>query len=1151
MTGSGRYALCQKRTSMQVLNGNRRYSASDICFFLECQHLTATDLVHLKTPLVKASDSDEIKLIQARGLSHEAAFLAHLKQRYANTVDVSAQGAQTLADKARLTREAMQCGVDIIFQGTLEDGHYVGHADFLKKVPQPSMLGDYSYEVIDTKLARSPKAKFIVQLAFYSRLLGKVQGYMPRLMHLVLGNATLQETSYPVREYANYLDSVLGRFERFVSTDEPPFTYPEPCDHCHLCHWSVRCREQRDQDDHLSQVANISRSQIRKLHLAGIQTLEQLGEMSEPFRVPGVTIESLVRLRQQARLQVEERLKGKPVYQLLPYEAGRGLARLPPPAEGDLFFDMEGNPLEPGGLEYLFGLYIDQAGNQYFKSFWAHSRHEEKQAFETFIDFVTQHLEHYPRAHVYHYASYEESALKRLMAQHGTREAQVDWLLRNGKLVDLYKVVREAVRVSAPSYSIKAIERFYMPPRDGEVTTAGASIVFYENWKLSQDADLLEKIERYNEDDVRSTYKLRSWLLTLREPGTTDVPQATPQEEKTSSLQTSQEVTEHERRLESYRQRLLGALPDDESLLDAPALQKVLIYQLLDFYRRMDKPVWWDMFRRQDMMSDELIDDAESLAGLEYLDTLPDPQGNNHLYRYRFPEQETKLRAGSTGVIVETSKSIKLHELDRDQCLATFRCSKANPPPEIFDMGPGAPINSKTLQQALFRYADAVLEGQPAFRAIADFLGRKHPRVQGIQAGQPLLNRNLPFMAAIKGVVHNLDESTLFIQGPPGAGKTYTGSHLILDLLMAGKRIGIASNSHHAIHNLLAAVESRAQEARFAFTGLKKSTGGNDETRFESRHVSSVDKASVLIKRWLELETGLVAGTVWLFADQQMTQSLDYLFIDEAGQVSLANFVAMGMSARNIVLMGDQMQLSQPVRGVHPGRSGDSTLDYLLNGRATIPAEQGIFLAQSWRMHPDLCRFISEVVYEDRLTSAPGTENQQILPCANHPEIPATGLYFHAVRHDGNSQSSREEAKAVHELYHRFLTRSFQDRQGKSWQVGVENILVVAPYNLQVELLKRLLPHDARVGTVDRFQGQEAEIVIVSMATSNEDCLPRDIDFLYSRNRLNVAISRARSLACIVASPDLAAIRCKTPQEMGLVNTFCSLMQAGKAVAQV
>ncbi|MFV1943852.1 TM0106 family RecB-like putative nuclease [Pseudomonas luteola] len=1136
---------------MQVLNGTRLYSASDICFFLECQHLTATDLISLETPLARTLDSDEIRLIQERGLSHEAAFLARLRQQYTSVIDVPALGAKTLADKVRLTHTAMQRGADIVFQGTLQDGVYIGHADFLKKVPQPSVLGDYSYEVIDTKLARLPKGKFIVQLAFYSRLLARAQGYTPRLMHLVLGSASLEETSFLVREYADYLDSILGRFERFVSAGKPPVTYPEPCDHCPLCHWSTRCREQRDQDDHLSSVASISRSQIRKLRLAGIRTTEQLGEIPEYSRVPGISAESLARLRQQARLQVQERITGIPVYELLAQEAGRGLGRLPRPAEGDLFFDMEGNPLEPGGLEYLFGLYIDQAGNQYFKSFWAHSRHEEKQAFEAFIDFVTQHLEQYPRAHVYHYASYEESALKRLMAQHGTREAQVDWLLRNGKLVDLYKVVREAVRVSASSYSIKAIERFYMPPRDGEVTTAGASIVFYENWKLSQDADLLEKIERYNEDDVRSTYKLRNWLLGLGQPGTTDFQQATPQEEKTLSSQISQEMTEHERRLESYRQRLLRALPYDESLLDAAALQKVLIYQLLDFYRRMDKPVWWDMFRRQDMTSDELIDDAESLAGLEYVDTLPAPLGNNHLYRYRFPEQETKLRAGSTGIIVETLKSIRLHELDSNNRLATFRCPKANPPPEVFDIGPGAPINSKTLQQALFRYADAVLEGQSAFRALADFLGRRHPRVKGIQAGQPLLDKNLPFMAAIKGVVHNLDESTLFIQGPPGAGKTFTGSHLILDLLMAGKRIGIASNSHHAIHNLLAAVESRVQEARFSFTGLKKSTGGNDETRFESQHVSSMDNAAVLIKRWLELKTGLVAGTVWLFADPQMTQTLDYLFIDEAGQVSLANFIAMGMSARNIVLMGDQMQLSQPVRGVHPGRSGDSTLDYLLNGSATIPAEQGIFLAQSWRMHPDVCRFISEVVYEGRLTSAPGTENQQILPCANHPEIPATGLYFHAVRHDGNSQSSTEEAQAVQELYHHFLGRSFQDRQGKSWQIGAENILVVAPYNLQVELLKRLLPLNARVGTVDRFQGQEAEIVIVSMATSNEDCLPRDIDFLYSRNRLNVAISRARSLTCIVASPDLAAIRCKTPQEMELVNTFCRLMKAGKAVAQV
>lgn len=289
----------------------------------------------------------------------------------------------------------------------------------------------------------------------------------------------------------------------------------------------------------------------------------------------------------------------------------------------------------------------------------------------------------------------------------------------------------------------------------------------------------------------------------------------------------------------------------------------------------------------------------------------------------------------------------------------------------------------------------------------------------------------------------------------------------------------------------------------------------------------------------------MIAGTAWILSDETFTEQLDYLFIDEAGQVSVANLVTMGMAARNIVLMGDQMQLSQPVQGVHPGRSGDSILDYLLDGTPTIAADRGVFLARTWRMHPQVCSFISQAVYEGQLSSAPGTERRVLLLDGQQPEIPSSGLMFCPMQHDGNSQSSGEEAAKVQALYTYFLQQRFVDSEGEIHAIGLDNILVVAPYNLQVQLLKQVLPAGARVGTVDKFQGQEAEIVIVSMATSNEDYLPRDIGFLYSKNRLNVAVSRAKSLACIVASPDLSAVRCVTPHEMSLVNGLCMAIRYG------
>ena len=277
-----------------------------------------------------------------------------------------------------------------------------------------------------------------------------------------------------------------------------------------------------------------------------------------------------------------------------------------------------------------------------------------------------------------------------------------------------------------------------------------------------------------------------------------------------------------------------------------------------------------------------------------------------------------------------------------------------------------------------------------------------------------------------------------------------------------------------------------------------------------------------------------------------MDQLVDYLFVDEAGQVALANLVAMGVSARNIVLLGDQMQLGQPIQGDHPGRSGESALDYLLGGLATIPPERGIFLATTWRMHPDVCRFISEAVYDGRLQPEAGNAKRALILGADaHPVLLPTGIRFVAADHEGCGQRSEEEAKIVAELLSSLLLQRYRDKKGAEHPITLDNILVVAPYNMQVNLLRKTLPEGARVGTVDKFQGQEAEVVIVSMATSSQEFMPRHMEFLYSRNRLNVAVSRARCLAVVVANPKLLEIDCSTPEQMALVNTLCWVQKVG------
>ena len=673
-----------------------------------------------------------------------------------------------------------------------------------------------------------------------------------------------------------------------------------------------------------------------------------------------------------------------------------------------------------------------------------------------------------------------------------------------------------------------------MEARSGEVTNAGASIVYYERWKELGDLQLLQDIEDYNREDVRSTYALRKWLLTLRP---TDLPWANEQTDDTLLLQVV-EMSESEKRLISYREQLVDSLPEDRSDWGPTELRRELTYQLLDFHRRADKPLWWAMFSRQDMDEDELIEDIDCLAGLTNDPANPPrPEKRSILYTCLFPEQETKLKSGDGAVCVDTLNKIRELYIDEDARRATFKYSPKNDPlPERFNIGPGGPISTHIITDAIFRFADSLIAQDGRYRAIKEILAQELPRIHGHEQGQSIIDESQVAISQIITAIANLDQSYIFVQGPPGSGKTYTGSHVIVALLKQGYRVGVSSNSHKAINNLLTSVEQVALVDNFPFRGAKKSTNNKPDSMLNGQFIKDVFNKDEVISN----DYQLVAGTAWLFSDEDMNQSLDFLFVDEAGQVALANLVGMATSARNIVLLGDQMQLGQPIQGVHPGRSGESSLEYLLNGMATIPPDQGIFLKTTWRMHPNVCRFISDAVYDSRLEPEPQNARQTLLlgPDAHTALIPA-GVKFVSIEHDACSQRSYEEADLVKKLVASLIGQRYQDKNGKEHQLTLDNILVVAPYNMQVNLLIQVLPQGTRVGTVDKFQGQEAEVVIISMTTSNGDYLPRFISFLYSKNRLNVAVSRAKCLALFVANPALMAIRCSRPEEMSLVNTLC------------
>jgi uncharacterized protein len=609
------------------------------------------------------------------------------------------------------------------------------------------------------------------------------------------------------------------------------------------------------------------------------------------------------------------------------------------------------------------------------------------------------------------------------------------------------------------------------------------------------------------------------------------------------------ELTMEEKRLIPYRERLVDILPQDRARWTLVEHLKELTYQLLDFHRRAAKPGWWEMFSRMEMNEDELLDDGACLAGLR-----PDPanppkdEKRSIVHSYLFPEQETKLKTGDSASIAQTGEPVRELKIDPDNRRVSFkRTAKREPLPETVSLGPGMPVSSKALTAAVFRFANSMVDGSGRYPAIEAVLSQSLPTVLGIAAGNPVVPEDNFSLPKIIEAISNLDSSYLFVQGPPGAGKTYTGSHVIVALLKKGCRVGVSSNSHKAINNLLEGVVKVAKEQEFVFRGAKKSTNGKLDSYFGGDYIEDVfDNGDITETFGDDGEYRLVAGTAWLFSDDEMDQQLDYIFVDEAGQVALANLVAMGTSAKNIVLLGDQMQLGQPIQGIHPGRSGESSLEYLLNGMATIPAERGIFLGTTWRMHPDVCRFISDAVYDGRLEPEPNNANQSLLLSDDaHPALMPTGLRYVPIEHDACSQRSQEEADLVVELVTSLLNQRYRDKHGQIHPMTLNDILVVAPYNMQVNLLKQALPIGARVGTVDKFQGQEAEAVIVSMATSSGEDLPRFIEFLYSKNRLNVAISRAKCLAVFIANPALMAIRCSTPEEMALVNTLCWVQEAG------
>ncbi|MGH3133400.1 MAG: TM0106 family RecB-like putative nuclease [Gaiellaceae bacterium] len=1097
-------------------DGTLRLSPSDLGNHLACPHLTQLEVAVQRGELVRPHrENPHADLIRRKGDEHEAAFLARLREEGRDIVEIEL-GEDGLEEAALATEEALHEGGEIVYQGVLASNNWRGIADFLIRVDEPSVLGPFSYEAWDTKLARHAKPNAVLQLTFYSHELERIQGRLPERMHVVLGTGAI-ETFRPA-DFAAFFRRASSRLAEAVAT--PAGTYPYPVDHCSLCDFLELCKKRWCDDDHLSQVAWIRHDQIERLNVAGIATLEALGETPAGTAVAQMAPQTFESLRHQAALQLEARRTGTDRYDLLPPQQKRGLGLLPVPDPGDLFYDIEGDPFwEPGrSLEYLHGM-TATAGS--FTALWAHDRESEKRVLEELIDGFHVRLAAHPGMHVYHYASYETAALKRLAAQHATREEELDELLRREVFCDLFTVVRQALRISYDSYSIKKVRELFMRA-EAELEGGEDAILLYEQWLAERDPALLEQIERYNEEDCLSNLRLRDWLVERRQEAEGRFAQAIPWREAPEPRRPDEETRALLGERAELRERLVAS--------GDPALE--LAGELLEYHRREAKPVWWWYFRRCEETPEELVEDSESIGSLEPDGSAPEEDKKSLVHGFRFPVQQHRLDPGDE-VHDPLTQAGAGEIVALDSVAGTLRLRRG---PKLQEVAlpqaiiPGGPWNTKAQREALARFARSLLAGD-----------RRYPHLERILRREPPLGGarvQCEGLEAMGRLVREVEGSHLFVQGPPGSGKTWTGARLITYLVACGKRVAIASQSHKAIHNLLSEIEADAVAEGVSFRGLKKSTGGNEESVYEGPLVTSEPEAEA----FFDSDHELVAGTSWLYCRQELDSVFDYLFVDEAGQTSLADALAMGTAARTLVLLGDPIQLAQVTQGIHPAGSGVSVLQHLLQERATVPEDMGLFLERSFRMHPDVCRYISSAFYEDRLESAPG--------CAAQGSSFGTGLRFVPVEHVGNSTASEEEAAAISAEIERLLGGTWTDAKGVTRPIEAGDVMVVAPFNAQVKTLTDRLQAGVAVGTVDKFQGQQAPVVFFSMAASSGEDAPRGIDFLMSRNRLNVAVSRAQCLAYLVCAPRLLDVDCKTVEHMRLANALCRFVELAEGRAR-
>lgn len=1120
---------------MHYKKGHLKVFASDLSNHLACGHLTHLD----KQVADKIIDppcwkDPSIDVLEQRGRDHEAAYVEFLTKKGFKVIDLNNQ-------RQEATLEAMGKGYDIITQATLGEGKWEGRADILMKVDLPSKLGDWSYEVQDTKLSQNTKVGTIIQLCVYSDLLKGLQGISPVRMHVVMPGEGFPSEHYFFNDFKAYYNLIKKQFETAI--DDPKLTYPDPVQHCKICKWWQVCDKRRHEDDHLSLVAGIRSMHISELQEQDVNTLEQFARLVEIKKPKRGSRETFKKKHDQAKIQLRGREEKRLISDMLPVNPDTGLNRLPEPNGGDIYFDIEGDAFfEDGGLEYLLGFAYNENGKITYQKLWSSNRVEEKKAFMKFIEFVTHRWKKYPGMYIYHFAPYETIAIERLARVHAVYETEVANLLRGERFIDLHAVFKESLLASVESYSLKELEKFTKYTRqvllhDASVARKSVEVALeLHNYEILP-KDTIETVEGYNMDDCLATEALHKWLEGVRTEQLNEGEKFQRPEIKEG--EGSENVKEQDTRSQALYNALIKDLPDDKLLWSDEHKAKWLLAHQIDYFRREDRSYWSEYFRIHKMDYEDLLDERKAIAGLEFLEELPREKGKKTpVHRYRYVPQETSIDVGNKIVEVNGDEVGSIHSISYLE--NTIDIKKTGKTIDIHptsihtkkrvDPGPLA----KSIMDLAFAIDEYGLDHKWPYHASKDLLMKRKPQlVDGVEGAELLKNEDI-VDGAIR-LAKKLDKSVLAIQGPPGSGKTHTGAKMIIELVKAGNKVGITAVSHAVVRNLCMDILKLASEMDHKIEFVHKIKEKDKNVHQAISEVSLTDKVIAGLN-----EGKVGCGTAWLWAEDKSNDILDYLFVDEAGQMSLSHVLAASRATKNLILLGDPQQLEQPQKGSHPEGSDVAALTYLLDGKQTMPKGRGLFLGVTYRLHPDISKFTSEIFYENRLDSQSDCENQLI---SGGTPIDGAGLFYVPVAHTGNQSRSIEEVSVIVDLVNQILALGkWTDNEGITKRLAAEDILIVAPYNAQVVAISEKLP-EMRVGTVDKFQGQQAPIVIYSMTSSSQDDAPRGMNFLYSPNRLNVATSRAKCACLLIANPKILEPECRTIDQMRWANALCRYLE--------